>query len=161
MEIVRYPADILRQKTELVDRFDAELAAFANQMITTMVEGRGIGLAAPQVGQLKSLFVAQDGDNKPLIFINPEIIGTSLEVVPYEEGCLSIPGVYEEVIRPEAVVIQAYNEKGRPFKRECTGLLARIVQHELDHLKGILFIDYLSDMKRERLLKQYEKNLKK
>jgi peptide deformylase len=161
MEIVRYPAEILRQKTEPVTRFDAELAVFARKMIVTMVEGRGIGLAAPQVGRLSSLFVAQDGENKALVFINPEIIGTSLEVVPYEEGCLSIPGMYEEVVRPEAVVVQAYNEKGRPFKRECSGLLARIVQHELDHLKGVLFIDYLSDMKRERLLKQYEKNLKK
>ena len=161
MEIVRYPADILRQKTLPITEFDKNLAVFAQDMIATMVEGRGIGLAAPQVGQLVSLFIAQDEDGKGLVFINPEIIGTSLETVPYEEGCLSIPGMYEEVIRPEAVVVQAYNEKGRPFKRECSGLLARIVQHELDHLKGVLFIDYLSPMKRDRLLKQYEKNLKK
>ena len=161
MEIVRYPAEILRQKTVQVTEFSSQLAAFAQEMITTMVEGRGIGLAAPQVGSLHSLFVAQHEEGKALVFINPEIIGTSLETVPYEEGCLSIPGMYEEVVRPEAVIIQAYNEKGRPFKRECTGLLARIVQHELDHLKGVLFIDYLSPMKRERLLKQYEKNLKK
>jgi len=161
MEIVRYPADILRQKTLPVTEFDASLALLAENMITTMVEGRGIGLAAPQVGQLLSLFIAQEEDGKPLVFINPEIIGTSLETVPYEEGCLSIPGMYEEVIRPEAVLIQAYNVKGRPFKKECSGLLARIVQHEADHLKGVLFIDYLSDMKKERLLKQYQKNLKK
>lgn len=161
MEIVRYPAEILRQKTAPVTEFDASLAALAQEMIVTMVEGRGIGLAAPQVGKLISLFIAQEESGKPLVFINPEIIGTSLETVPYEEGCLSIPGMYEEVIRPEAVVVQAYNEKGRPFKRECDGLLARIIQHELDHLKGVLFIDYLSEMKRNRLLKQYEKNLKK
>jgi len=161
MEIVRYPADILRQKTAPVTEFDASLGALAQEMIKTMVEGRGIGLAAPQVGRLISLFIAQETEGKPLIFVNPEIIGTSLEMVPYEEGCLSIPGMYEEVIRPEAVVVQAYNERGRPFKRECSGLLARIIQHELDHLKGVLFIDYLSTMKRERLLKQYEKNLKK
>jgi peptide deformylase len=161
MEIVRYPADILRQKTEPVTQFDAELATFSQDMVKTMIEGRGIGLAAPQVGRLWSLFVAQGEEGKPEVFINPEIIGTSLEMVPYEEGCLSIPGMYEEVIRPEAVVIQAYNVKGRPFKRECTGLLARVVQHEFDHLKGVLFIDYLSEMKRDRLLKQYEKNLKK
>jgi peptide deformylase len=161
MEIVRYPADILRQKTVSVTEFDAALAALANDMISTMVEGRGIGLAAPQVGSLLSLFIAQEEEGKPLVFVNPEIIGTSLETVPYEEGCLSIPGMYEEVIRPEAVLIQAYNLKGRPFKKECSGLLARIVQHEADHLKGVLFIDYLSDMKRDRLLKQYQKNLKK
>jgi peptide deformylase len=161
MEIVLYPADVLRQKTLPVTDFDPAIGLFAQEMIQTMIEGRGIGLAAPQVGKLISLFIAQEEEGKPLVFINPEIIGTSLETVPYEEGCLSIPGMYEEVIRPESVLIQAYNEKGRPFKRECSGLLARIVQHELDHLKGILFIDYLSDMKRERLLKQYQKNLKK
>lgn len=161
MEIVRYPADILRQKTSLVTEFDATLAQLADAMVATMVAGRGIGLAAPQVGQLLSLFIAQEEDGKPLVFVNPEIIGTSLETVPYEEGCLSIPGMYEEVVRPEAVLIQAYNVRGRPFKKECSGLLARIVQHEADHLKGVLFIDYLSDMKRERLLKQYQKNLKK
>ena len=161
MEIVLYPADVLRQKTLPVTEFDANLGLFAQEMIQTMVDGRGIGLAAPQVGKLISMFIAQESDGKPLVFINPEIIGTSLETEPYEEGCLSIPGMYEEVVRPEAVVVQAYNEKGRPFKRECSGLLARIVQHELDHLKGVLFIDYLSPMKRERLLKQYEKNLKK
>lgn len=161
MEIVRYPAEILRQKTVPVAEFDASLAQFAQDMIVTMIQGRGIGLAAPQVGSLQSMFVAQEEEGKFVVFINPEIIGTSLETAPYEEGCLSIPGMYEEVIRPEAVVIQAYNERGRPFKRECSGLLARIVQHELDHLKGVLFIDYLSDMKRERLLKQYEKNQRK
>lgn len=161
MEIVRYPADILRQVTLPVTEFDPALGLLAQEMIQTMVEGRGIGLAAPQVGKLISLFIAQEEDGKPLVFVNPEIIGTSLETVPYEEGCLSIPGMYEEVIRPEAVLVQAYNERGRPFKRECSGLLARIVQHELDHLKGVLFIDHLSPMKRERLLKQYQKNQKK
>jgi len=161
MEIVHYPADILRQKTVSVTEFDPSVGLLAQQMITAMLEGRGIGLAAPQVGSSLSLFIAQEEGGKPLIFVNPEIIGTSLETVSYEEGCLSIPGMYAEVVRPEAVVIQAYNEKGRPFKRECDGMLARIVQHELDHLKGVLFIDYLSPMKRERLLKQYEKNQKK
>lgn len=161
MEIVRYPSDILRQKTVPVTEFDGSLSQLAKDMIATMVEGHGIGLAGPQVGSSLSLFVAQEAEGKHLVFINPEIIGTSVETLPYEEGCLSIPGVYEEVIRPEAVIIQAYNERGRPFKRECSGLLARIVQHELDHLKGVLFIDYLTPMKRDRLLKQYEKNLKK
>jgi peptide deformylase len=161
MEIVRYPSDILRQKTVSVTEFDASLGQLAQDMIATMIEGHGIGLAGPQVGSTLALFVAQEEEGKHLVFINPEIIGTSVETLPYEEGCLSIPGVYEEVVRPEAVIIQAYNEKGRPFKRECTGLLARIVQHELDHLKGVLFIDHLTPMKRDRLIKQYEKNLKK
>ena len=157
MEIIRYPADILRQKTETVSQIDQGTADLAAAMLTTMVEGHGIGLAGPQVGQLLSLFVAQDENGKPYVFINPEITGTSLETVGYEEGCLSLPGIYEEVIRPEAVQIQAWNEKGRFFKMECSGLLARVVQHELDHLKGTLFIDYLTPPKRERLLKLYEK----
>lgn len=161
MEIVKYPADILRQPTSLVTEFDPSVALLAQSMITTMIEGRGIGLAAPQVGLPLSMFIAQEEEGKPLVFINPEIIGTSIETIPWEEGCLSIPGVYEEVIRPEAIQIQAFNEKGRAFRRECSGLLARIIQHEYDHLKGVLFIDHLSPMKRDRLLKQYQKNQKK
>jgi len=86
---------------------------------------------------------------------------SSIETGVFEEGCLSLPGIYEDVVRPLAVTIQAYNPKGRPFRRDCTGYLARIFQHELDHLRGVLFIDYLSPMKRDRVLKQYEKNLKK
>src|SRR5262245_18608918 len=125
MEIVRYPSDILRQKTVPATEFNEALAQLAQDMITTMVEGHGIGLAGPQVGSSLSLFVAQEAEGKHLMFINPEIIGTSVETLPYEEGCLSIPGVYEEVVRPEAVIVQAYNVRGRPFKRECTGLLAR------------------------------------
>ena len=157
MEIIRYPADILRQKTQPVAQIDAGVAELAQNMLLTMSEGHGIGLAGPQVGQLLSIFVAQDENAKPYIFINPEITGTSVETVPYEEGCLSIPGVYEEVVRPEGIQVQAWNEKGRFFKLECGGLLARVIQHELDHLKGVLFIDYLTPPQRERLLKLYEK----
>ncbi|MEI8094712.1 MAG: peptide deformylase [Spirochaetales bacterium] len=161
MEIVKYPADILRQKTTPVVNFDKELKEFTDAMITTMVEGRGIGLAAPQVGSLQSIFVLQVEEGKPLVFINPEIVGTSVETMAYEEGCLSIPGMYEEVVRPVAIQIQAFNAKGRRIKMECDDLLARVFQHEFDHLKGVLFIDYLNEMKRSRLLAQYEKNLKK
>lgn len=157
MEIVRYPSDILRQKSLPVENIDGEMAQFAQDMLNTMVEGRGLGLAAPQVGKHLNLFTAQDEEGKFYVFINPEITATSVETVPYEEGCLSIPGVYEEVMRPQALQIQAWNEKGKLFKLECQGLLARVIQHELDHLKGILFVDHLSDMKRDRLLKLYEK----
>ncbi len=161
MEIVKYPADILRQKTSPVTEFTKDLQQFTEEMITTMIAGRGIGLAAPQVGSLLSVFVLQVEEGKPLVFINPEITGTSVETVPYEEGCLSIPGMYEEVIRPEAIQIQAWNAKGRRIKMECDDLLARVFQHEFDHLKGVLFIDHLNAMKRERVLAEYQKNQKK
>ncbi|OHD13051.1 MAG: peptide deformylase [Spirochaetes bacterium GWB1_48_6] len=157
MNIVKYPADILRKTTITVKDIDGALALFTQQMIEAMYRGRGIGLAAPQVDSQHSLFVVGLPDEKPLVFINPEITGTSLETNPYEEGCLSLPGLYAKVTRPTSISIQAYNEKGRPFKLEADGLLARVIQHELDHLKGVMFTDHLSDFKRERLLKEYEK----
>lgn len=157
MDIVKFPADVLRKNTEAVKDINGELALFVQNMIQTMYEGRGIGLAAPQVGSLDSLFVVGLPDEKPLVFINPEIIGTSLETEPYEEGCLSLPGVWAKVVRPRSISVQAYNEKGRPFKLEADGLLARVIQHEFDHLKGTLFIDHLTDFKRDRLMKEYEK----
>lgn len=160
MEIVKYPADILRQKTEKVTEINGEIFELSQAMIKTMIEGRGIGLAGPQVGKNLSLFTVQLEDDKPLVFINPEITATSLETEPYEEGCLSLPGVYADVIRPSALSIQAWNEKGKLVRMECDGILARVIQHEMDHLKGVLFIDYLTDFKRERLLKLYEKKLK-
>jgi len=161
MEILLYPAEVLRLKAVPVTAFGSDLKAFADELTSTMTAGRGIGLAAPQVGSSTCVFVAQGDEGPPVVFINPEIIATSLETLPYEEGCLSIPGLYEEVVRPAEVEVQAYNVKGRPFKKVCSGLWARVVQHEIDHLKGVLFIDHLSEMKRERLLKQFSKNQKK
>lgn len=157
MDIVRYPSDILRQKSLPVQNIDGEMAQLAQDMLKTMVDGRGLGLAGPQVGKLLNIFTAQDEEGQFFVFINPEITGTSVETVPYEEGCLSIPGVYEEVIRPQGLQIQAWNEKGKFFKLECEGLLARVIQHELDHLRGVLFVDHLSEMKKDRVLKLYEK----
>lgn len=157
MDIVKYPAEVLRKTVSPVKDIDGNLVQFAQNMIQTMYEGRGIGLAAPQVDSELALFVVGLPDEKPLVFINPEITGTSMETNPYEEGCLSLPGLYAKVTRPSSIQIQAWNEKGRPFRMEADGLLARVIQHELDHLKGVLFIDYLSDFKKERLLKEYEK----
>ncbi|MEJ5188891.1 MAG: peptide deformylase, partial [Breznakiellaceae bacterium] len=96
----------------------------------------------------------------PRVFINPSIIQTSPELTEYEEGCLSIPGLYGEVKRPEAVRIQAWNERGRPFTLDAEGLLARVIQHEYDHLEGVLFIDRLSEPKRKKLLALYDKKLR-
>ena len=105
------------------------------------VEADGVGLAAPQIGKSIRMFVAMADDDVKRVFINPQIIKTSEEVSDYEEGCLSIPQVYESITRPTRVTIQALNEKGRPFTLEADGLLARIIQHEYDHLDGILYID--------------------
>jgi len=149
---------VLRNKSKLVTDINQDLVDFTNQMIKS-IEGIGIGLAAPQVGRNECFFVCHLDQMDPLVFINPEIIGTSEELSSYEEGCLSIPGMYGDVKRPAAIQVQAWNQKGRPFKLEADGLLATCIQHELDHLKGVLFIDYLSERKREKLLKKYQKSL--
>ena len=119
-----------------------------------------ICLAAPQVGLPHRLFVIQIEGDKPRVFINPEIVETSLELDSFEEGCLSIPGVYADLDRPAAVRVQALNERGRRFTLEAEGFLARVVQHELDHLNGVLFTDRLPERSRDRLLKQYEKRMR-
>ncbi|MDC7232273.1 MAG: peptide deformylase [Spirochaetales bacterium] len=149
---------VLRTRSELVKDIDQQLVDYTNQMIKS-IEGIGIGLAAPQVGRNERFFVVHLDQMDPLVFINPEIIGTSEELSSYEEGCLSIPGMYGDVKRPAVIQIQAWNQKGRPFKLEADGLLATVIQHEFDHLNGKLFIDHLSDRKKAKLLKKYEKSL--
>ena len=129
----------------------------AKEMIETLYAGEGIGLAGPQVGLPERIFVINLGDGNPLVFINPSIVETSQEILKYEEGCLSIPGIYTDVMRPRAVKVQAWNEKGRPFTLEADGLLARVILHEYDHLEGILFIDRIPAQKRDRILAKFEK----
>ncbi len=150
--------EVLRKRSELVTNIDQELVDYTNRMIRS-IDGIGIGLAAPQVGRNERFFVVHLDQMDPLVFINPEIIGTSEELSSYEEGCLSIPGMYGDVKRPAAIQIQAWNQKGRPFKLEADGLLATVIQHEYDHLNGKLFIDHLSDRKKAKLLKKYEKSV--
>lgn len=161
LEIFTLGSDVLRKKCATVAAFDKNLEDLVVAMIDSMHTGDGIGLAGPQVGVEKRLFVCHVPDDEPRVFINPEIIGTSQEIFPYEEGCLSIPGVYSEITRPKAVTIQAWTLQGRPFKLETEGLLARVIQHEIDHLRGILFIDHLSEKKRLRVLSLYEKRQSK
>ena len=151
---------VLNKTAAQVEIFDEELLFFINEMIETMIVKKGIGLAAPQVGVLKRLFVCQIQDKEPLIFINPEIIFTSTEICTYEEGCLSIPGIYADVIRPENITVQAFNVNGKPFTLDAEGFLARVIQHENDHLNGKLFIEHLSERKRTKILKIYEKKKK-
>jgi peptide deformylase len=151
--------EVLRNKSLPVKDINGELVEFTNRMIQA-IDGIGIGLAAPQVGRNERFFVVNiDEQSGPLVFFNPEIIGTSEELSSYEEGCLSIPGMYGDVKRPAAIQIQAWNQRGRPFKLEADGLLATCIQHELDHLNGVMFIDHLGDRKREKLLKKYMKSL--
>ena len=157
LEIVTYGNEILAQKAEPVKEFTPELAAFVEELYDTMVKGHGVGLAANQVGKLLRIFVTGVDGDKQRVFINPEIIATSPEEADYEEGCLSLPGLYTKVKRPASVKIQAYNERGRPFTLEAKDFLARVILHEYDHLNGVLFIDRLSPLGKERALAQYRR----
>ncbi|MFW6207335.1 MAG: peptide deformylase [Spirochaetota bacterium] len=161
LDIVTLGDDVLRERVDEIQDINGEIAELAQHMLSTMYTGDGVGLAAPQVGLLKSLFVCHVNGDQPRVFINPQIIGTSQEMLPYEEGCLSIPGVYGDVIRPATITVQAINERGKPFKVDAEGMLARVIQHEMDHLKGVLFIDHLDEKQRERLLKAYQKKIRK
>lgn len=137
--IRKYGDDVLRKKCREVEKIDKRLLILIKDMLETMYEADGVGLAAPQVGILKRLFVIDIGDG-PLVFINPEIIETSGKQID-EEGCLSLPGKMEEVMRPNYVRARALNEKGEEFEIEAEELLARAILHEYDHLNGTLFID--------------------
>ena len=157
MDIITLGDEQLRQKAETIEPIGPEFKKIATQMLETLRQGKGIGLAGPQVGLMKRIFVVHMEGDIPRVFINPSIIETSQEQAKVEEGCLSIPGIWADVIRPERIKLQAWNEKGKPFTLEGDGLLARVILHELDHLEGILFIDRLSESKRKKILMQYEK----
>jgi len=146
----------LHRHSIVVPDLNGTVTALIEQMFESMREGKGIGLAAAQVGNLYRIFVTEVPRDRPRVFVNPEIIETSLEQGGYEEGCLSIPGIEAEVIRALRVRVQAWNEKGKPFSLEAEDLLARVIQHEIDHLNGVLFIDRIDPKKRERLVKQYK-----
>lgn len=157
LEIVKYGDEVLASKSKNVTVFDSALTLFVDAMFDTLDEANGVGLAAPQVGVSKRIFIVdtrQEGER--LAFINPEIIETSVEMVPYEEGCLSIPGIYYEVMRPKKVTIQAQDIKGKTFTMQADGLFARAIQHEFDHLRGKLFVDCVSKEEKELILKAYE-----
>lgn len=160
LDIYTIGADVLRDTTVPVEAFDAELLELVERMFETMILGKGVGLAAPQVGLNKKMFVMQIDGEPRRVFINPQIVETGLELSKFEEGCLSIPGVYADLERPQQVRVQAFNERGRRFTLDADGFLARVIQHELDHLNGILFTDRLPERKRESLLAQYEKRMR-
>jgi peptide deformylase len=158
LNILEFPDLRLRRKATPVVEFTPELSRTIDDMFETMYAAPGIGLAATQVNIHKQLIVIDISDNKdtPLVFINPriEIIDQTLE--DYDEGCLSVPGFYETVSRPRMVRISALDRRGEPFVIDTDGLLATCIQHEMDHLNGKLFIDYLSSLKRERIRKKLE-----
>ncbi|MCQ2594370.1 MAG: peptide deformylase [Treponemataceae bacterium] len=141
MEIVQLGDPVLRQKAVPVEQVTDELKATISEMFDTMIEANGVGLAAPQIGRSERFFVIISDDDVRRVFINPQIVSTSQETCEMEEGCLSLPKLYENIVRPKEITVQALNENGKPFTLHADGLLARIIQHEYDHLDGFLYID--------------------
>lgn len=158
LNILCYPDPRLREKGRPVERVDEAVRRLVDDMLETMYAAPGIGLAATQVGVAKRVVVIDVSENKdqPLTLINPEILERSGEE-EMEEGCLSVPGVYERVRRAERVKVRALDREGEPFELEADGLLAVCIQHEVDHLDGRLFVDYLSQLKQSRIRKRLEK----
>jgi peptide deformylase len=160
-EIVKLPNPILRQVSEPVADVTDDVRAIVDDMLDTMYDAPGIGLAAVQIGIPRRLVVidlAKEGEPKqPLILVNPEITWASEEQSEYEEGCLSIPDFFELVSRPKEVDLHFLDRQGEPREMRCSGVLATCVQHEIDHLNGVLFIDYLSKLKRDRIVKRFVK----
>lgn len=162
LDILEFPDPRLRTIAKKVTTFDGELNTLIDDMFETMYEAPGIGLAATQVDVHKQLLVIDVSEERdqPLVFINPEVEVLDQETFGYEEGCLSVPGFYEEVVRPQHVRVKAQDRKGDIFTMEPEGLLAVCIQHEIDHLNGKLFVDYLSNLKRTRIRKKLEKQHK-
>jgi len=157
MQIITLGSELLRQKAEKIKKIDDEIIDISREMLQILERDKGIGLAGPQVGIMKRIFVVHiEGDEKR-VFINPSILETSHKTVKYEEGCLSVPGIYVNITRSETIKIQAWNEKGRPFTLEASGLLARVILHEHDHLEGILLLDHLPESKRKKLIEKFNK----
>lgn len=161
LEILEYPDPRLRKKAQPITDFDDNLQSQIDSMLETMYAAPGIGLAATQVNIHKQLFVVDVSEDKssPLVFINPKIIDLR-GVEEMEEGCLSFPGVYAKVKRADEVTIEALDRNGETFQLDADELLAVCIQHEFDHTQGKLFVDHLSALKRERIRKKLEKELK-
>jgi peptide deformylase len=151
---------ILREETKPVTVITAELRQLIDAMFETMYAARGIGLAAPQVGRSERIAVV-DVDDEPMVLINPEIIDSSSATEKAEEGCLSIPDIYGDVERPASVRVRAMDRDGNVFERDASDLLARCMQHEIDHLHGKLFIDYLSVLKKRAVMLKWTKEKEK
>ena len=164
-EIIKLPDKRLRLKSEPIKRIDATIRKLVDDLFETMYEAPGIGLAAIQIGVPRRVVTMdlskKEDDHKPQTFINPEVIWKSAETSKYEEGCLSIPEFYEEVERPAQVKVKYLDIDGNAQEIEASGLLATCLQHEIDHINGVLFIDYISKLKRDRIVKKFAKAAKK
>jgi peptide deformylase len=159
LEILEFPDPRLRTVAKPVDTVDDSIRTLIDDMFETMYAAPGIGLAATQINVHKQVVVmdiSEDG-NDPLVFINPKVEVLGEDKLPYDEGCLSVPGFYESVDRPTQIRVTALDRNGEEFTLEPDGLLAVCIQHELDHLKGKLFVDYISSIKRDRIRKKLEK----
>jgi peptide deformylase len=159
LPILEYPDPRLRKKAKPVVTVDDDIKRLVDDMFETMIDSHGIGLAASQVDVHQRVIVMdlmEDG-SQPRVFINPEIEVLNDTTEPYDEGCLSVPGFYETVARPSNVMISALDREGKPFKETASGLLAICIQHEIDHLEGKLFVDYLSPLKRQIIRKKMKK----
>jgi peptide deformylase len=163
-DILTVPDPILKQVSTPVEAVDDDLRALMDDMLETMYAAPGIGLAAVQVGVPKRVIVMDltrdDEQRGPRYFVNPEITWRSEETAPYEEGCLSVPEIYDEVERPARVKLKYLNYQGEAVEEEAEGLFAVCIQHEMDHLEGVLFIDHLSRLKRERAVAKVKKAVK-
>ena len=169
LDIITIPDKILKETCAPVERVDDDLTKLLDDMLETMYDAPGIGLAAPQVGILRRALTidvsrrSEDDDSdaplprNPIFMINPEIVWSSDEPSIYDEGCLSIPDYYAEVERPAEVIVKFLDRDGKEQELKADGLLATCVQHEIDHLNGILFIDYLSKLKRDMVIKKFAK----
>ncbi len=160
LDILEFPDPRLRTVAEPVEVFDEALGSLVSDLLATMYAAPGIGLAATQVNVHKRLLVMDVSDDRsqPLVFINPVVEILDPELGEYDEGCLSVPGFYETVQRPQRIAVTALDTQGRETRSELDGLAAVCVQHEIDHLDGKLFVDYLSPLKRQRIRKKLEKD---
>jgi peptide deformylase len=160
-EILVVPHPVLKQVSTPVAIVDDDLRALMDDMLETMYDAPGIGLAAVQIGVAKRVIVmdlaGKDEPKAPRYFVNPEILWASEETAPYEEGCLSVPEYYDEVERPARVKLKYLNYQGEPVEEDAEGMFAVCIQHEMDHLEGVLFIDHLSRLKREQAVKKVKK----
>ena len=163
-QILTEPNEILRKKSLPVENVDKDLQILMDDMLETMYAAPGIGLAAIQVGVPKRVIVLdidqKEGQKKPLFFVNPEIIQKSKNLSTYEEGCLSVPGQFAEIDRPDKCLVKYLDYYGEKKEINAEGMLATCIQHEMDHLEGILFIDYLSKLKKTMIIKKLSKQKK-
>tara|TARA_Y100000590_G_C15567928_1_gene957401 strand:+ start:324 stop:848 length:525 start_codon:yes stop_codon:yes gene_type:complete len=163
-EILTEPNKILREKSSKVEKVDENLQKLMDDMLETMYAAPGIGLAAIQVGVPKRVIVLdidqKEGKKNPMFFVNPEIINKSESISTYEEGCLSVPGQFAEINRPENCHVKYLDYYGQEKEIKAEGMLATCIQHEMDHLEGILFIDYLSRLKKSMIIKKLSKQKK-